>query len=58
MAHNVRTLPSRPSRRLNRRRPMLLKACPRCGGDLVQEPDDAAVGEMYACLQCGWRGEL
>ncbi len=42
---------------------MLLKACRRCGGDLVFERDEAwvgtqATGVMYVCLQCGRRYAL
>jgi ribosomal protein S27AE len=31
---------------------MLLKACPRCGGDLMADPWDET-GKTMTCIQCG-----
>ncbi len=35
---------------------LLLKACPRCRGDLIVEQD--RYGPVIDCLQCGYEGEL
>ncbi len=35
---------------------MLLKACPRCGGDLIVEREEFA--QVVTCLQCGYTGDL
>jgi len=35
---------------------LLLKACPRCRGDLIVEPDHH--GPIVDCLQCGYLGDL
>ncbi len=32
----------------------MLKACPRCTGDLYLDRDDEAGPELY-CMQCGFR---
>lgn len=35
---------------------LLLKACPRCRGDLVVEKEEFA--QMATCLQCGYSSDL
>ena len=35
-------------------RPIALKACPRCRGDLMLEPEEEGPG-AFVCLQCGRR---
>jgi len=46
-------------RRTSRCQLIRLRACPRCGGDLILDLDDYLVQEgeedEYACLQCGRR---
>ena len=46
-------------RRTSRSQLIRLRACPRCGGDLILDLDDYLVQEgeedEYACLQCGRR---
>ena len=35
---------------------MILKACPRCQGDLMEQDDQ--YGHYLRCMQCGWHKDL
>ncbi len=48
LQHSERVVNYRPTT-WNYKGPALLRACPRCGGDLVPEYED------YACIQCSHR---